>query len=127
MKRSRARMAKKAGDDCLRCCVAWLLGKRRCDVPHFVRRYRGRWDWRLAAWLKRRGLTLAKVRGRPLVWGQAPYIACGPTKWTRRNKQDHAVVMVGGAVVYDPAPGEIGLLRITRSYLLVKPWRSLDP
>lgn len=103
--------------DCLRSCVAFILGLPWWEVPNFVGRYRGRWEWHLAKWLERRGLMLVGCDRDLRTRGDAnhAYIAVG---LTRRNSS-HAIVKNRGVCVYDPNPSGPRLRHVTRSYLLL--------
>lgn len=82
--------------DCLRQCVARVLGRKPHTVPDFVRLYRGRWSWHLMQWCERIGrhAILAPARGR--YWSET-HASEGVRRWiqigvTRRGTH-HAVVM----------------------------------
>ena len=49
-----------------------------------------------------------------------PVIAAGPTSRSKRMGQHHAVVMVGGKLVYDPHPSDDGLTWVVDRYLIVR-------
>ena len=51
---------------------------------------------------------------------EPPIIACGVTARSRTSEDVHAVVAMGGKVVYDPHPSEAGLLVVTGGYLVIK-------
>lgn len=111
----------RSNDDCLRMCVAYALNRPASKVPHFVKRYGGHWRYHLAQWLKRRRMALVQVDGEPRDFiGRGPlYIACGPTKNTKRNNWHHAVVKRHGEVVYDSAEGT-PLTKVLWSFLVLR-------
>jgi hypothetical protein len=101
--------------DCVRAAVASLLDREPTSVPHFIAGsdIDGRvWWYALKGWaasngwaVTRRGL-LPHEENVPLpVFG----IACGPSP----RGVSHAVVAIGGAIVWDPHPSRNGILRAT--------------
>ncbi len=103
--------------DCLRCCIATVLGLRYGDVPDFVAEAPSRWATNMARW--------ANELGRPVVRVQATgdgeimasifegpgglWIASGPTE----RETNHAVVYKGTTMMHDPHSSRAGLLKIT--------------
>lgn len=92
-------------DDCLRQCIAFVTGLEWQKVPHFVRRYRGRWLYHLGIWGKRHGYWFIYAKPKMLskvhVAGASPkiFIGIGPSE---RSKLYHAVVFNGaGKCLYD--------------------------
>lgn len=85
----------RAKNDCLRCSIAVVLGLPKSRVPHFVKRYKGRWAWHLTEWCGRRGKRLVYAgitteRGRNgIVAGVKRWIVIGTT----RRGTCHAVVV----------------------------------
>lgn len=71
-------------DDCLRQCLARLVGRPVHRVPHFVKRYRGYWVYHLMVWCRRVGwnMVLADVSRTCQVAATWPamWIELGPTK-----------------------------------------------
>lgn len=124
--------------DCWRCCVAAILGLPASDVPHFqagegARGGDGKYsdlDADTQAWLNDRGLMGVHVGGRNefrfscwhgIGFQQPPLISSGPSERSRGMGRHHAVVTVGGKVVYDPHPSEAGLTAITEQWLIFRP------
>lgn len=90
-------------DDCLRQCVARVLGVEPRRVPHFVRRYRGRWSWHLGRWCARRGILVVLAPTRP---SRSVIVAGAPCRHIRigigRSGARHAVVHeADGTCSYD--------------------------
>jgi hypothetical protein len=111
-------------DDCLRQCVARVTGRKPSRVPHFVRKYRGRWSWHLAVWCERVGfhsILFRRVRG---FCGDGE-ISEGVRRWIQigftQKGTSHAVVMEcapgeRGHVVYDAGTP---LKRVTRILVII--------
>ena len=104
-------------NDCMRACVASLLGLRLADVPDF-----GDDDdqeWAVREWLTREhGLYTvylnAESRGQWASFGW--HMACGKAVG---GCEHHAVVAYNGVVVHDPHPDRLGLASIDTYILLV--------
>lgn len=117
----------KSRQDCLRQCVARIIGKPASTVPHFVKRYRGRWVWHLGQWLARRGYAMVYAHGsatRPVTMaGFRPerWIEIGPTNV---GKHHHAVVYGPKGPVYN---GGRPLKRSNRVLVIVRTRRPLRP
>lgn len=110
---------KRAKDDCLRQCVARVTGRKPHRVPHFVKKYRGRWIYHLSEWCRRTGhiMILAPTRQRAFVhiFGDFPHIRIGLTKI---KKTCHAVVYeADGTCSYD---GGNPLGKVDRVLVIVK-------
>lgn len=115
-------------NDCLRQCVARVVGRPVHRVPHFVKKYGGRWSYHLARWLERVGFVMIYVvrgKGSRVVAteGVRSWILIGPTSGKRKRPCHHAVVMSArpfqaGRVTWD---GGIPLKRVDRTlYILPK-------
>lgn len=103
-------------NDCLRQCVARVVGMRPSRVPHFVGRYRGRWSWHLGRWCERRGwkMVLAKHYHGSTVVGVKRWISIGMD----RKGVCHAVVVERDrGTVYD---GGYPLRRHQRVLVIIK-------
>ena len=124
--------------DCWRCCVAAILSLPPTKVPHFM-------ELSLASdapsmhtltqrWLYERGYWLVQTKSKPYAiqsWGDniltPPVMVSGPTVRSTRPEQQHVVVMVGGALVYDPHPSNAGLLAETDYALIVPHYPGIYP
>jgi len=116
--------------DCWACCIAAVLGIPRNEVPHFLQEDPSgqRMDPDTQRWLNNRGFVLIHVEGAdfnyPRWAGETvpmlPVIAAGPTPRSKRVGQHHAVVMLGGKLVYDPHPSDDGLTWVVDQYLIVR-------
>lgn len=90
--------------DCLRCCIATVLGLPYEDVPDLVPEHGGDWPAALAQWACAHGLEALWFRcfgeGEMLqpLQTSARWIATGPTD----RGTNHAVVYRGDAMEYDP-------------------------
>lgn len=90
--------------NCLQAAVASLLDLDLDDVPHFITHD----DWlrHLADWGRERGyLIVYRQPDASVPMG----IAYGPSV----RGVHHAVVMVDGAIVWDPHPARAGLLSVS--------------
>jgi hypothetical protein len=119
--------------DCWRCCIAAILGLPAKKVPHFLEqaiREKRSMDCLTQEWLNKRGLFLVLVSNGKLVlpryWTKEPVeidwppvISCGPTPRSKKLGDCHATVTVGGIMVYDPHPSEVGLTAVTYEYMIV--------
>lgn len=115
-------------NDCLRQCVARVVGRPVHRVPHFVGKYDGRWAYYLSRWLERIGFVMIDiVRGHGSIVvsteGVRKWILIGPSSRNRKRPSYHAVVM--SAKPNEPATvtwdGDIPLKRVTRTlYILPK-------
>lgn len=96
-------MRRKRRDDCLRQCVARVTGREPWSVPHFVRKYKGRWAWGLQQWCTRTGHNFVMARstkGFPMR-GNVPvdgviHIGMGTLPSSdpvRKGKPDHHAVI----------------------------------
>lgn len=103
--------------DCLRCCVAMVLGMRYESVRDLDVGDLPRQLGRLSTWLEGRGFTMASVQatgegellhsfydGPSNLW-----IAGGPTI----RGTTHAVLYQGTGILHDPHASRAGLLSIT--------------
>jgi hypothetical protein len=115
---------KKRYDDCLRQCVARVVKRKPHRVPHFVRKYKGRWLWYLTQWCERIGYHVLYCNGEVQISeGIRTWINIGPSrKRSKKTKIYHAVVMKckpggDGKVVYD---GGNGLRRVERTLIILK-------
>lgn len=125
--------------DCWRCCIAAVLGLSAEDVPHFGND-NGKWnhccDQDTQRWLNERGYRLLCVTAHGCTrepfeypcfsvdlpqFPHVPLITCGPTQRSKGLGKHHAVVSVGGTVVYDPHPSESGLVGIAEQFLIFRP------
>lgn len=97
--------------NCLQAAVASFLGLPLDDVPHFVLHK----DW------EARFLRFMREKQKPVrlttCTDQASGIAVGPTV----RGTFHAVVMLDGAMVWDPHPSRTGLLRVSYVYTTDSP------
>lgn len=125
----KARKRRKPANDCLRQCVARLLGRPVHRVPHFVRKYGGRWAYYLARWCERIGyavIDIVKTRGCMVVASEAirAWILIGPSSRKAKRPNYHAILMRArpnqpAVVEWD---GGIPLRRATRTlYIVPKP------
>jgi hypothetical protein len=112
--------------DCWRCCIASVLQVPASEVPDFLGlclKENGDMHGLTQRWLNARGLFMASSKD---FWFtsyetlEIPVIACGPTPRSLRMHQNHAVVMCGGQMVYDPHPSEAGLTAVTDEYLIAR-------
>lgn len=114
-------MKKKRKDDCLRQCVARIVRRKPHRVPHFVKKYKGRWVQHLAKWCDRIGYNVLYIEGQATISeGIRQWINIGPS--ASNKKLDHAVVMRAGPhteakVVYD---GGNGIRKVTRVLVILK-------
>jgi hypothetical protein len=97
-------MGSMAKNDCLRQCIARVLEMPPSRVPHFVQRYKGRWQWHLVEWCNRRGIVFIlahhRARRRHTILGDLvrKWISVGTTK----SGSAHAVVVENDrGVTYD--------------------------
>jgi hypothetical protein len=97
--------------DCLRACVASLLGLPLADVPHFAQHGHGWWDaWR--RWMRHRFTLDVGCLAPDTVRGAGLVLARGPSP---RGPFGHVVVaeiLDGGPAlrtVHDPHPSRAGL------------------
>lgn len=119
--------------DCLKCCLASILGLTYDDVPHFAAMGD---DWWTAKtnWLRERGWILGSAFWS--VDADDPTKLCGYTQgyWlagvkSRRTRPDgshlsHMVVMLDGEIAWDPHPKRAdGHLGFNDGYVL----RPYDP
>jgi hypothetical protein len=109
----------RTGSDCLRCCVASVLGLSWSEVPDFVKLHGVEWDVPLSEWARDRGIEVVRVRctsdGEMLpTAGRGTWIATGST--TRGTS--HAVVYRGTEMVHDPHESREGLEEITGAVFL---------
>jgi hypothetical protein len=124
--------------DCWRCCIAAVLGLPAEEVPHFQQLEPGKsnneCDADTQRWLTERGYRImyANVMGRSgliypvyhsdtFVHQTPPIIAVGPTPRSKGMGRNHAIVTIGGQMVYDPHPSEAGLTAILENYLIFRP------
>lgn len=115
------RKRRKNKGDCLRRCVAIVLARPFSEVPDFVGKYRGRWIYYLAQWLKRRGYTMVlsfSSPKKPVIGSDGwDHIAIGTT----RDGACHAIVLdPNSRIIYD---GGHSLRYVTR-ILLILPIRA---
>ena len=104
------------GSDCLRCCIATVLGLPYDDVPDFVHDH-NRWAEEMAKWAKERGFSVVRVQctgdGEMMhsIFQEADglWIASGPAARGR----NHAVVFRGSEMIHDPHSSREGLVSIT--------------
>lgn len=107
----------RTSNDCLRCCVATVLGLRYEEVGDFAV---ARQAEALIRWAATKGLAVVYLQacgdGEMIsVLGSGLWIASGPTfRGTR-----HAVVYRGPELVHDPHPSRSGLLRVEAARVLV--------
>lgn len=123
--------------DCWRCCVAAIVGLNAEDVPHFLLTSDGKTNHNMdpdtQRWLNQRGygMIYATAIGcsRGAIWcpryaddeiQPPPLITCGPTCRSEGLGKHHAVITIGGKLVYDPHPSEAGLTAIAEEYLIFK-------
>lgn len=100
-------------DDCLVCCLSWVLGLPYEEVPHFVRDFGGMWMEELREWLDDRGLEIVSMDNH---WPRkGVYLADG---WTDRETS-HMTVWRGVEMVFDPHPSRAGLTNVRRTYWLM--------
>lgn len=116
--------------DCWRCCVAAVVQVPAEQVPHFMALNQG--DADIQRWLMARGYCQIRFDhpyGYPFIYTPGfhgdpeplvPIIAIGPTVRSLLPSHQHAVVMVGGKVVYDPHPSDAGLLAVKYGYVITK-------
>ncbi|BFP50010.1 hypothetical protein KCMC57_63780 (plasmid) [Kitasatospora sp. CMC57] len=89
--------------NCLQEAIASALELPLGQVPHFAEHED--WDDRLAAFLRQHDRT---VRHRPVGTPCALAIGVGPSA----RGVLHSVVLVDGAIAWDPHPSRAGLLRL---------------
>jgi hypothetical protein len=100
--------------DCWKCCIASILNLDYDNVPHFVQDWKDSagysWWEATVAWLTPRGFNIAWF---PLAGGTRPRLCQGPlfepaghwiAKVTSARGNDHAVVMRGDQIAWDPHP-----------------------
>lgn len=102
-RREANRRRRRSQDDCLRQCVARVLGVEPRSVPHFVRRYRGRWLYYLGRWCARRHLLVVHSPTRPSRYVVIAGVGCKHIRiGTGRSGLKHAVVYeADGTCSYD--------------------------
>lgn len=90
--------------DCVRACIATILGLELDDVPHFVQLYDCEWAAEMQDWCEARGVVAEWRSG----WHptKEPAMLSGPSPRTGR----HAVVMQHGEIIHDPHPSRLGLV-----------------
>lgn len=112
--------------DCLRACVASLLGEPYDHVPHFAQ-HRSWWDY-MRRWARGRGGDFACVppRGHSIRWALINpepgtlYLGGGPSP---RGPFRHVVLVdVDLALVHDPHPSGAGLLDVDEVFVYVSPY-----
>lgn len=98
--------------DCLRACIASLLGLNASKVPNFVEEYDDGFLEAAKAWLSKLGLTIFMCTYRDdsldeILWflGErnqgVPLILCGESGW--QEDTNHAVIVKDGEIIHDPS------------------------
>lgn len=94
MKKKTKKRRRRVEGDCLRQCVARVIGREPRRVPHFVGKYRGRWLFFLDKYLRRIGYRMVMAgtsTKRPATVGT------GVNKWieigTTKHGSRHAIVV----------------------------------
>lgn len=108
--------------DCLRCCLATVLGLPYDDVPDFVAEYDVEWREALGAWLDARGhlglwfqashdqeICGSSIGGREALW-----IAGGLSP----RGSEHTVVYRGATMLHDPHPSKAGLAVVCEAIVM---------
>lgn len=116
--------------DCMRCCIAMVLGLSYDDVPDFLKDHppndpRPNRDWlkQMVSWAFARGYHVLRLNcmmggellAEPFVGGPA-WIASGPASRGR----NHAVVYVGSEPWHDPHESRDGLRETTTATMFVR-------
>lgn len=119
------RIDQRTSSDCLRCCIAMVLGLDYEDVPDFVA-MRPMWTWAMTEWARRQGYWSLRVQSTsdgemlPSLLGEAEidgplWIASGPAA----RGHNHAVVMRGSVLEFDPHASRAGLISMTAATVFV--------
>ncbi len=110
------RVDQRTRSDCLRCCVAMVLGVPYDDVPDFVDEHGYAWAGALANWALDRGYHTLRFLAcgdgemlQSLEGGIGMWIATG--RGPRGG--DHAVVFEGFSMFHDPHESRAGLSELT--------------
>lgn len=113
MAEERLGMDQRADDDCLVCCLGYLLGLEYDAVPQFVRDCGPMWREEMNEWLDTRGLECVAFDNHYPRGGM--YLADG---WTDRETA-HVTVWRGVEMVFDPHPSRAGLANVRRTYWIM--------
>lgn len=98
-------------NNCMQCCVSYMLGLPLVDVPHFADG--GGWD-QFASFVESKGYSAVMLPGEHEP--EADYLASGRTE----RGTSHMVVMNDGKLVFDPHPSNAGLSSVQCVWLLAK-------
>ena len=111
------RMEQRNETDCLRCCLAMVLGVGYESVPDFVATHNTAWPSECENWLSQRRMGLLMMSSPPqYVTPWLPVIAQGPTA---RSDYHHCVVVIPDRII-DPHPSQSGLRKVVKTYAVVK-------
>lgn len=116
------RVDQRTETDCLRCCLATVLGLPYEDVPDFVNEYPGQWADEMSRWLAARGLSMVRVQATGD--GELLHsIYAGPSSfWIASGQSErgrnHAVVYRGAEPYHDPHASRAYLETITAATVI---------
>lgn len=90
----RPKRRRKPKGDCLRQCVARVIGRKPHRVPDFVNKYKGRWLYHFSRWCERVGyIVIYHTRKRGSTCESSEGVRAWIQIGTGRNGGSHAVVM----------------------------------
>lgn len=123
MIRDIVRIEQRTDSDCMRCCLAMVMGLPYEEVPDFVAEHGGEWLLRCSEWLQGRGCGLVRVPGYVFPLQQAfassfmPVIITGATE---RGPDMHAIVKNGPDTHIDPHPSQAGIVDLYSVIVVAK-------
>lgn len=103
----------RSDDDCLVCCLSFVLGVAYEDIPQFVRDHGPHWREEMETWLYERGFEVVTFSNHYPKHGL--YLADG---WTNRDTA-HVCVWQGTEMVMDPHESRAGLTNIRQTYWIM--------
>lgn len=112
--------------DCLRACIAVMIGAENIEtLPNFCHAW-GEDDWwgETQKWCVLQGY-LVENYSYPAGWkpcGEQLWIACGPAE----RGLEHAVIMAGTKLFHDPHPSRKGLIEIKEAIIVMDIKYELD-
>lgn len=104
--------------DCLKCCVATLLGLEYDDVPNFIEHNHGDWLSSMREFLDRYNLMPVMLKRNEPLYQKIDYILIGKSPRSNSERSfSHAVIYNGNDMVHDPHPSSLGVENV--NYVLL--------